>query len=648
MSINSVPINAQEINGGVYETLSGTLVAVEQEVRGTLSGTLVGVEQTVELRETLSGTLIAIEQTVQGALSGTLIAVEQSVRDVDAGIRNYDYQFFLDGYQIPRSQLIDESTVQFNEDGTAVADVVLFPGSGVQDLSFYYSKNVIINASVNGGAFRRIFTGVVDTVDFDVIDSKTTLKCTNRRKELLEALPSSLFDSGYDISLIEDLDRSNAENIGTLIQYSAKSLDFDSYNQYHFTSWTPKATPDITFTGFNIFRRQPNIQQINRGRIVNKITIAYSYTYKRLHNVRINMFVDVDQGDWSDVLSTGKTLLSRSTVEAVSSAGGWLRSGSIAFVALPLPGWYGGRLWLGDAAISKTTNTGTTSSTGSVRETSPIATYNASRAHCVKASWGVYNRWVQEIQQNSTLIVQSNTSQAIFGVVERDASYSVTDTYDATRYTDVNQFTHFYDTGLGQTINVNATGFTDVQKDGGKANTNLQSAIVRAQVEILKSHRENTVTFETDLVPTLQLYHTVKADSDQIVATGKVSRYTHTIKFSEDDATTETEIKFYGLGTGGGTSALIPPTIATTNTTDYPVSASFGARYGVPPASNPDLVRAGFYGNQFRSGVYTKVTPQLVVDYPGLASGLTDGKPFSGSSSYNITVPTSTVVITYD
>ena len=81
MTINRTQISGQQINGGLYETLSGTLVTVQQEVRTLLSGTLVTVEQEVELRETLSGTLVRVEQTIQGSTSGTLVTISQRVSD---------------------------------------------------------------------------------------------------------------------------------------------------------------------------------------------------------------------------------------------------------------------------------------------------------------------------------------------------------------------------------------------------------------------------------------------------------------------------------------------------------------------------------------------------------------------------------------
>jgi hypothetical protein len=655
MTINSFEINGAEINGsGIIATLDGALVTVQQEVRVLLEGELLAFEQTVELRETISGELVLVEQSVEGSIDGTLVVVSQTVRDsaqkTKLERRKYDCQVFLDGYQIPENQLTDRLTVEFNEDAAAVANLVLRPGAGVQDLSFYYGKTIKINLTKPSGSVTRVFTGVVDIVDFNVLENKTLLQCTDRRKELLEAIPSpqSKFGTGYDVSLIESLQGSNSEIISKLLPYAPFALDFDAYNQYHYTSWTPKATADISLSASQVYRREPSVDLVFRGRIINQVNIEYTYTHKRLHNAKVRRGVTANQDNWGDTLRTGKTMLSRETVNAVTSGGGWVLAGSVDFTPLPAPGWYGGRAWIGDAQVSQTTNTGATASGSAIRRTTARATYEANGSHCLRAEWDVYKRWTQDIQKRYVLTVTAPTSQSLFGAVDRDASYSVTDSYDATRWTDFPSATNNYNTGTGQTLNVGAAGSFDVKPDEPLSLSNLQAAIVKAQVSILNSHRDNTVGFEIPLLPEVQLYHTMEVTTSKIQAKGKVFKYIHTVDFKSSESFTEVEFKFYGLGDGGSTTPETPPSIDTTRLISYPGSEVYGSRYGVKPSTNVDNVAPGFYGNKYVSGVYTTIEPQLIIQYPQIAAGLTDGRQYSGSASYNLEIPTNTLVITYD
>ncbi len=113
MTINRTQINGQQINGGLFETLSGPLVTIGQDVRTLLSGELLRLEQEIELRETLSGALVTLEQNVQGSTSGTLLTLSQRVRLIDGVTlgRGYDANVYLDGYQVPASQLTDNIVI---------------------------------------------------------------------------------------------------------------------------------------------------------------------------------------------------------------------------------------------------------------------------------------------------------------------------------------------------------------------------------------------------------------------------------------------------------------------------------------------------------------------------------------------------------
>lgn len=662
MSINSFEINGAEINGvAVIATLSGTLVTVQQEVRELLSGTLVTVQQEVELRETLSGTLVTVEQSVVGSIAGTVVTVSQDVRDAAdvsrLARRGYDCQIYLAGYQIPDEQLTEELVIEFNENNAATASIVLFPGPGVQDLSFYYGKAIAINLTKPSGSATRVFTGVVDIVDFDVINGKTFLQCTDRRKELLDAIPSPTdkFGTSYDTSLIETYEGSNSEIIDKLLPYADSSLDFDAFNQYHYTSWTPKATADFTLSGSEVFRRDPNIELVYRGRIINQVNISYTYEFSRLHYREVlNTWRAGIQGfpgsgtAFGTFLREGRSLVRRETIRSAAEGGGWILKNAVSYDDLPPPGWYGGIGWLGDQQRWNLGNNGATASGFSSYNITTSSSSSSQATYAAGATWTGTRRFSQKLQKTYTITVTATDSQALFGTVSRDSSYSIQDPYDASRWDNYAAYESSFNVGNGQTIALNTSKAVDVVTIEGKSNENLKAAVQRARVEILKSHRENTVTAETPIMPELQLYHTLAINSTQIQAKGKVSSYRHVVNFTTTDSFTEFEIKFYQLGAGGSNTALELPAISTPLLGGVRGSNSLPSYYGVQPPSDSNFTRSGFYGNKIKSGLTTRYQESFIVLWPAVPGTMTDGQNFSGTATYDTNIPTGTLTITYD
>tara|TARA_A100000171_G_scaffold53092_1_gene76741 strand:- start:15777 stop:17873 length:2097 start_codon:yes stop_codon:yes gene_type:complete len=675
-SVNSPQFNGIAINGLtdaviVPKSGSGSLLDLEQTVAHIGAGISLSLEQTVRLLEQGSGPLVNIEQSLETLASGALVALEQRVwtPTVTSRLdrRKHDVAVFLDGYQIPDSQLTETLQIEYNEDAAAVCTLVLFPGTGLQDLSFYYGKTIIVNITKPDKTTYRAFSGVVDIVDFDIIDGKTRLECTNRRVELLDAIvsPETKFGSVFDQSLITTLQGSSSEKISQLLPFAAKSLDFDSYDNWYYTSWTPKATADITLAAADVFRRDPQMDLVNRGSVVNSIEVKFTYGLKRLHYLQsaYSWVAPYDSGgaNFSVVLEDGYTLTRRDTILAAIEGTNWPVKGQVLFAGLPPAGFYGGAIWYGDSKQQTTSaktdedgNTVTDSDGNTVFETSTTRTFDMSGLHATTADFTLTKRWSQDISKEYTFTVAASTSQALFGTVDRESSYSVSDGYDAARWDNYERYESTFQVAPGITFDLGSgSSSVNIGTKESLVNSNIRAALEKARVEILKTHRDNTVTVETDVLPEVQLNHTIHVNAPgKLEAIGKTSKYVHTIDFINADASTEIEIKFYKLGSGGSDTATTLPNNPAINLTSFPTTPPLDNFYGENPNTTFFLKKAGWFGNRyetFRGNTQrTGYQEQFRVDTPAIPGELTDGVVYPASKAINVAIPAGTLNVTYD
>lgn len=665
---NDNSFNTTTYNGGVIATLSGTLVSVEQNVTILTSGTVVDIEQIVELYETTSGSLVNIEQNVQGSLSGSIVDIAQKVvssAETDRLTRRkYDFAAFLGGLQIPDTELTDTCEITFEEDSAALARLVLKKSNGAQDITEYFGKNLTITGTGTDGINYRIFTGVVDIVDFDILTNKTTLQATNRRKELLAAIdsPETKFGTSYDTTYLINQELEGADLVEALLPFAPYSLDFDPYNQYWYTSWEPKATADITINNADMFRRDPQIELITRGRIINKVNVEVYYQFSRLQYVETSYtwqapYDSAGTNFGNLVLQQGYSLTRKETIRAAIEGTGWnVKNNLVTFGELPPAGWYGGAAWGGDAAQESTAATRdingdvvTDSAGNTVYTTQSRRNYSTEGVYASAANFTLTNRWTQQGIKKYTLSVASATSQAVFGTLERDSSYTITDEYDSSRWDEYTGYSSTFDVGNGDTVSLNGNTTYNVTTNEAKAKSNIQAALDKAKTEILKSHRENLITCQVAFLPYVNMQHTVEISTSQLTAKGKVKSYRHMIDFQKPDSETEIEIAFYSLGAGGSDDNYTLPTITPTNPDSVTSTRALDSVYGQDPDTEFYLKRDGWFGNKWPTASFyrTAYTEQFRVDTPRIPASLVDGIEYANSGSYAIEIPSNTLTITY-
>lgn len=585
MQINGSVINGEAINGpGTLETFSaegsGVLIEISQSVELSAagdalieisqligkqgSGALIQFAQTIALHETGSGTLIEIEQTLNATASGALIQIEQKIKPTTPAFDpvaqfGWDAELYVGGVEMTQ-YVWGVITVTRSENSAALMDVTLLPPAGVQDIESYHGKRVVLNVETASG-LHRLYTGIVDIPEIDILGKRITLRCTDRRTELINAqLADQLpYIGSYSDAIFEEPD-DVAEELAQRLLTTPKAVDFDAYGNAHIASYFPKASPDFTLSGSVIYRRRPQVKITSRGRIVNLVNVSLETRYVRLRH-REKSFV-LEGPSFCDVMNTrGLAFMSVDGARSNVESSGWiLKPNSIDFTYLPDAGVYncgnGKFIWNPTVVTGGTTRVKRDENCDPILDANGNPVYervgtvftNYQNQFAIDCSWTAAKRWAQDITENISITVSAPQSINQFGVVEENQSSGYDIEYDSTDFEQLED----YQSPSGMVDGGSGDYYLDKTGSSVKYKNFIDCAVDMAITKIRKSHRDNEVTAQVFLWPELDLRHTVRCEAPQLEAQGKTTEIVHVLNIRTRAAETEFSI---GLSRARGTQA---------------------------------------------------------------------------------------------
>lgn len=625
---------------------SGLLVEFEQNIGIVASGNLIDIEQFVNLHITGSGTLVDIEQLVSSISSGTLVNIEQRqvLSDTRVNRAGWDCTFTIAGVIVPNNMITGDITIDREESSASLMQISIIPQSGVQNLSTYIGKTVTLDVHTVDGTFR-LYTGVIDIPEVDLINKKIRFRCTDRRSELINSqLANTVKNIGFFNDLVFQNVKDTAEELELRLSTTPQAVDFDAYGNYTLSSLFAKATPDFILDSSEVYYRNPSVELANRGQLVNKVNVNFGYRYQRLHHVKRDFVWDPPTND--DVfLFLRNTMCFRDMVTQAVDAAGWPLQGLINFTPIWPSGWYGNIGWSTvkvnysySTKKDKDGNIIKDSKGNDVMFPQTDSYVDFAPMYCMGASWSATTRFSQTISEDFTFSVTAPQSTAQYGVIERDESYSTEDDYDVSIWEDYSTYTNL---GLGSnSFNVNA--------DVNRANTSsaISTVLNKARTTILKSHRATRVNFSKFLWPQVDLKHTVEVDTNVVRAKGKVYSISHRLSISTGEAISTISLAlFQSQGSASDSSLVAPGRIADTvtynNSTIY-LGTHFSVGTTANPAPSDKTINESWNGHitdGFKYPNGNSVSPQFIVDVPAIPSALRDNKDLSASQSYNVSIP---------
>lgn len=670
MSLNSKAVNAGLLNGGGLGLIGiGQLIAIEQATGFIESGELISLEQDVvlQLSSSESEAFISIEQGIQAKHVNAVAQIEQ--RSVDATVLapvvnvGWDATLSIGGNTIAPEYITGDIEINRTENDAALMSVTLLPAIGIQDVEGYHGKTITLDVHTTNNSTNRVFTGVVDIPDIDILEEKITLRCTDRRTEQLnDQLENVVGEIGVWNSQIFRTPRDTAEEVEQRLTTTPYAVDFDSYGNYTITPWLPKSTADYTLTDSDVYYDRPRVEVTSRGRITNKVNIAFQYRYERFyHHSRRFTWTSSVKSNVCNLLQHGFSMTHKSTVYAAISAAGWPVKEEVDFDAIWPSGVYrcGGRqvIWSTTQIRRELTpkvdeegNQVVDSNGNNVFDSRITGGTNYENIYCMGARWWGTTRWAQSVTENYTLSVQAPQSETQFGTIDQDTSYGIYDESDVgswenyTRY-DVRDFTS---DAVGNQFNYYLN--KDIDRDA--FNESVLVALQQAKTTILGSHRDTRVVVGTFIWPEVDLKHTVLVDTDEVEAKGKVFNIRHRLNISTGEATTQTTLVLSRIQGSASEDDFVLPTIPSDSVTWNQYDIVLGNHFGQDPTTTQAAKWNGMIGNRWiteSNNTYkTTYVEQFIVDTPSIPEDLRDARTLDAEASYNVEIPNDTLVITFD
>lgn len=665
-SINTFELNNAPINGlGTTGTGSGELVSVAQIVGRTGSGELVSIEQDVRLRATGSGELVSIEQNVVNTQSGELVSIEQKVRaSLDTSHLNrtgWDLTLNIGGELIPANQIHGRLNVRRTENSASLMDVTLIPPAGIQQAQEYIGKTVTLDVETTDGGVKRVYTGIVDIPEIDVIDKKITLRCTDRRTELINSQISPILATigSYSSIIFPNKPKDAAQELEFRLSTTPTAVDFDAYGNINITDWAAKTTPDFILDDPDVYRRAPKIDLTSRGRIVNKVNVKFQYRYERLHQwERDYQWESPIDSLFCLFLYSGYDLTRRDLIVGAIQGAGWPVKGNVTFNPLPPIGWYncfgiGGGVvafnafrnsFINIPALDSEGNPITDASGSQSFEQQVVGGTSAREIFTTGATWTASTRWAQTVTEEFSLSVQAPKSQDQYGTVENSQNFSSSSDFDVSNWEDYSS--HSEITGFSEDY------FIDQDLDRTNATNAINIALLRAKNTILNSHRDTRVSIFRSIWPEIDLKHTVQLTTDPIQCKGKVLSINHVFDMSTTEAFTEVTLVLSTSTAVQSESGLVAPVFDADSVTLPTGTITLGNHFGINP--DPTVTQGaelwtGFVGNLvfLDTFIKTSYTQQFVVDTPGIPEEHRQERIRTIGGSYNVNIPDDNLIITF-
>lgn len=507
--------------------------------------------------------LLSIEKTISASSdSETILGIEKRITDSSTFSPSFYERFgwepivLLDNLEVGADELCGEINITkvINDNHTASFSLILKPD--VYNLYSFQGASVKIFYRNATGVYLR-FTGIVDIPSIDVIFERLTLKCIADRRVLLTNLGGGFASYvGYYSPEVLTTSTDVYSIINDRLTTIPADLDFDSNNLPTVTSWQPKATPDFTFGPGTVYRREPTITLQSSGKVVNSVTLTLEYGFQRLHHRELNYVwnhtyapasPNTGRGGICPFLIDRPTMPTREAIRSAAAGTGWaLKESSFYFGKQFLSGNYQcSGVWVQWSTVqSGYLNAGVVDSNGNpvnddngnqlTRSVQTIVEDNTDR-FTMNASWNASIRFNQNIKETYTLKIQAPSSIALYGELESSENYSYA---DDEQYANWAEYTTWQPPPTGAILKPASLGTSyaiDAAPNRFIFSNAFITALNKARTTILASHRDNVITFQCPIKPTIELKHTCKLTGKWIKGSGKCTSIKETFIVATQD-----------------------------------------------------------------------------------------------------------------
>jgi hypothetical protein len=431
-------------------------------------------------------------------------------------------------------RLIGTVEVDAEEGAARVATFTVVARAGVFEPDTWINLPVAIDYEQNGVRYR-LFTGYVDLPELSLDDQSITVTCTDNLQGRVE---------GQDRSVIEALftgtgarwtpalfgDYSDSQQFADdLLSTIPASADLDRNGVLVFGDWY-SAGYQFSFADADVLPESVSVEWGSRREIINRVTVQLDYTFQFFRERKQRYDWDYPRY-FTDYLEQNTSLPNNDIIRQAAEGTGWNMLGTVRFARLPASGTYtlpsGGQSnWM----ISE-----------------EIRQYVAIGAH-----FTMRKRWVQDVKQSLSITVESTPNIARFDVLSDQVSAALDTSVDENGFSDFESEPPLAATAIGSD-----TAWPTY--DANQLQAAYDTCVAHAEVIILGSTRQNSVSFTTLLQPELERYHYARLQSATVSAQGKCRRVRHVISLEGGSAITDVELAVFRGETSAEDIPALPP-----------------------------------------------------------------------------------------
>lgn len=411
------------------------------------------------------------------------------------------------------SNLINSLTIEAEENSAKIAEFSLTPHAGPISVTKWIGKSVVIFYQAEEQQ-HLLFKGVVDEPIYDPTSLITTFTCTDQLQEKLSLLSKNEINQliqGHWSSIVFDNPSSNWLYAQDQLSTIPASLDLDNYNEFQLTPWQCKLEPDYVFDDDNILYQSMQVQLANRREIHNQANITFQYRFQRLKQREVE-YIYVYPLDFCEQNYRNSTLPNVEMIKQAIDGTSWLLKSNVEYEHQRGPGW----VKCGDVTFGFM-----------IKE--EIRMFLVREARFVLAK-----RIVQTVTEHYELSLKAPQSIAQIGEIANQETLSYEVPADTDKFVNISK----YQPPLKDSVLDDEVNYVKAVKDHVALSNVIHTKLNQAKTTILKSHRNNTITFKTPLQPSIQRMHTMKVDSQHVKAQGKVKHVIHECDFNQGSCIT--------------------------------------------------------------------------------------------------------------
>jgi hypothetical protein len=449
------------------------------------------------------------------------------------------------------AKVVGTVRVSAEEGAARIAELALRPAGGTAfTIPAWVGKSITIDiadfATGSPTSVSRLFTGVIDTPSLDLELATISLLCSDNLQNLVEGMDAAEIDletpGGYSSPVIFDPAARGWARLQDRLATIPAALELDPFGGIRLTSWAPKVTPDLSFTGdAHLLDGSLSVTLSSRNQLVNRVDVDFGYRIPRVKAEGWPVtYSYVNAGNISDHAAALNWWLVRTTVvDAIKAAGGTVES--ISYTALPtsaIGGW--------------------------------IPNPDADYLLCMGFDAVVSFDYAQMIDEAHTITVSAPNSIATVGTLRDRLSGALEGVYPPVPTAEQSMLLYAnaisgippMDSATPSSGNTTAADVTlTADTDRAAANAAMQALIQVAKVRIWGSHRRNAVSARVPLNPAIDMDQTIELTATGLHAIGKCRGVTHTMEPDTGEAISELSIAICSVA-GVGVSHADTPTTA--------------------------------------------------------------------------------------